>query len=88
MKNIDNEACTEVSYNMASSPNTFHRESRKYTISTTWMTRKQGNIPFPHRLAIAPATIRRVLGSSASDAAIYSRVIPPSAIISSWFASE
>lgn len=52
------------------------------------MTRKQEKIPFPHRLAIAPATIRRVCGSSASDAVIDKRVIPPSAIISSWFASE
>lgn len=59
-----------------------------HTDLATWMTRKQVNVPFPHRLAMAPATIRRVCGSSASDAVIDNRVIPPSAIISSWLASE
>lgn len=44
---------------------------------------KERDIPFPQRLAIAPATMRKVCGSSASAAVIAKSFIPPSAIINS-----
>lgn len=49
---------------------------------------EQIGVPFPQRFAIAPATIRRVWGSSASSAVMARRQIPPWVIMSSWFDSE
>ena len=57
--------------------------TRKDTLA--WCSRS--SIPFPHRFAIAPATMRRVWGSSASAAVIDNKLIPPWTMISSWFAS-
>lgn len=45
------------------------------------------SVPLPQRLAMAPATIRRVWGSSALAAVIDSKLMPPWAIMSSWLVS-
>ena len=45
------------------------------------------SLPLPKRLAIAPATIRRVWGSSAVAAVIDSKLMPPWAAIRSWLVS-
>lgn len=58
-----------------------------------WSVRKEEGcwgvvfLPLPQRLAIAPATIRKVCGSSASAAVNDSKLIPPWSTISCWLTS-
>lgn len=46
------------------------------------------HLPLPHKLAIAPATIRSVWGSSALAAVMDSKLMPPWDIMSSWLVSD
>lgn len=46
------------------------------------------SLPFPHKFAIAPATIRRVWGSSVLEAALARSLAPPLFVIKPWFISE